>query len=80
MPFRRKLYGLTINPDRLQKIRSQRRPNSRYASIDQCQSEISAAETLFSEGRIPSVNVTTMSVEEIATKVLHENKLERRLW
>ena len=80
MPFRRKLYGLTINSERLQKIRSQRRPNSRYASLEQCHREIAAAESLFSSERIPSVNVTTMSVEEIAAKVLHENRLERRLW
>ena len=80
MPFRRKLYGLTINSDRLQKIRTQRRPNSRYASLGQCHSEVSAAESLFSTERIPSMNVTTMSVEEIAATVLHENKLERRLW
>lgn len=80
MPFRRKLFGLTIYAERLQKIRSQRRPNSRYSSFDQCQREIMAAESLFSSERIPSINVTTMSVEEIAAKVLHENKLERRLW
>lgn len=80
MPFRRKLYGLTINPDRLQKIRAQRRPDSRYASFDQCHRETAAAESLFVSERIPSTNVTIMSVEEIAAKVLHENRLERRLW
>jgi [pyruvate, water dikinase]-phosphate phosphotransferase / [pyruvate, water dikinase] kinase len=80
MPFRRKLYGLTINPERLEKIRSQRRPRSRYASLRQCHSEVSAAESLYSSERIPFVNVTTMSVEEIAATILNENKLERRLW
>ena len=80
MPFRRKLYGLTINPERLQRIRSQRRPNSRYASLSQCQMEVSAAEAIFSSEQIPFVNVTMTSVEEIAATVLHANKLERRLW
>jgi len=80
MPFRRKLFGLTIIPERLQKIRSQRRPNSRYASLNQCHREVFAAESIFTSERIPSINVTTMSVEEIAATVLHENKLERRLW
>jgi len=80
MPFRRKLYGLTINPERLQKIRSQRRPSSRYASLSQCQNEVSAAESIFSSEQIPFVNVTTTSVEEIAATALHANKLERRLW
>jgi len=80
MPFRRKLYGLTINPERLHKIRSQRRPNSRYASLDQCRRELGASESIFRSEGIPSINVTAMSVEEIAAKVLHENRLERRLW
>ena len=30
--IREKLYGLTIAPERLQQIRNERRPNSRYAS------------------------------------------------
>ena len=79
-PFRRKLFGLTINPERLQKIRSERRPESRYASLGQCQKEISSAEYIFQSKQIPFLNVTTMSVEEIAATVLHDNKLERRLW
>jgi len=79
LPFRKKLFGLTINPERLHRIRSQRRPNSRYASLAQCQSEIAAAESIFLANQIPFINITSMSVEEIAAKVLHENKLERRL-
>lgn len=79
-PFRQKLYGLTINPERLQKIRSQRRPNSRYASFPQCRLEIEAAEAFFEKWSVPYVNVTTMSVEEIASKILHETNLGRRVW
>ncbi|HOJ52345.1 MAG TPA: pyruvate, water dikinase regulatory protein [Syntrophales bacterium] len=80
LPFRPKLYGLTINPERLQKIRSQRRPNSRYASFSQCRLEVEAAEAFFEKWSIPYLNVTTMSVEEIASKVLHETNLGRRVW
>lgn len=80
LPFRRKLYGLTINPERLQKIRAQRRPNSRYSSFAQCQREVEAAESFFEKWHIPYLNVTTMSVEEIASKILHESNLERRVW
>jgi len=36
-PFRAKLYALTIKPERLQQIRSERRPDSRYASQQQVQ-------------------------------------------
>jgi len=80
LPFRRKLYGLTINPERLQKIRAQRRPDSRYASFAQCRSEVEAAEGFFQRWHIPYLNVTAISVEEIASKVLHESSLERRVW
>ncbi len=36
-PHRDKLFGLTIRPDRLQQIRRERRPDSRYASLQQVQ-------------------------------------------
>lgn len=78
-PFRKRLFGLSINAERLHKIRWQRRPGSRYASLKQCQDEIAAAESIFKNENIPYINITTMSVEEIAAKVLHENRLERRL-
>ncbi|WP_421621071.1 posphoenolpyruvate synthetase regulatory kinase/phosphorylase PpsR [Alkalilimnicola ehrlichii] len=77
---KRKLYGLTINVDRLQKIRSGRLPNSDYASLRQCSYEVARAEALFRSEGIPYVNTTTMSIEEIATKIIHEAKLERRLY
>ena len=79
-PYRAKLYGLSILPDRLEQIRSQRRANSRYASPRQCQYEVAWAEKLFRRERIPFVNTTTMSIEEISTTILHERKLKRRLY
>lgn len=69
-PFQDKLFGLTISPDRLQRIRSQRRPASHYASLGQCRLEINQAEDLFHLGQIPILNSTTMSVEEIATTII----------
>ncbi|MBN1612963.1 MAG: kinase/pyrophosphorylase [Deltaproteobacteria bacterium] len=78
--FKEKLFGLTINPARLQKIRSERWPNSRYASLAQCQTEISMAEELFAAEDIPFINVTMMSVEEIAAHILQFKKLQRRLF
>ena len=79
-PFRTKLYGLTIRPDRLEQIRIERRPNSRYASTRQVQYEVARAEAMFQRERIPYVNTTTMSIEEIATTILHERQLKRRLY
>jgi hypothetical protein len=80
VPFRDKLFGLTINPERLQKIRSERRPNSRYASLHQCQQEVAMAEFLFVSKNIPFINITTMSVEEIAATIMHRIRLKRRLF
>lgn len=78
-PYRNKLYGLTIRPDRLEQIRNERRPNSRYSSIRQCQYEVARAEALFAKARIPFINTTTMSIEEIATTIMHERKIKRRV-
>jgi hypothetical protein len=78
-PFRRKLFGLTISPERLYHIRSRRRPDSRYSSFEQCRQEVALAETLFQYEDIPFINITTMSVEEIAATVLHECNLRRRV-
>jgi len=79
-PFREKLFGLTINPERLQKIRSERMPDSRYSSLVQCQRELAMAEYLFVSKNIPFINITTMSVEEIVATIMHRSKLQRRLF
>lgn len=73
-----KLFGLTIDPERLAAIRHERRPNSRYASFDQCEFEVREVENLFRRENIPSINSTHFSVEEIATKILLEKGVERR--
>ncbi|MDX9766082.1 MAG: pyruvate, water dikinase regulatory protein [Ectothiorhodospiraceae bacterium] len=78
-PFRAKLFGLTIQPDRLQQIRQERRPNSRYADPEQVRNEIRAVEQLYRRERIPFLDVTYMSVEEIATSIIQQAGLQRRL-
>jgi regulator of PEP synthase PpsR (kinase-PPPase family) len=79
-PYLKKLYGLTIAPDRLAEIRTQRRPDSRYARLENCQYEVEQAERLMRRFGIPWLNSTTRSIEEIATKILQEVKLERRVY
>lgn len=69
-PHRDKLYGLTIDPERLAAIRNQRRANSRYADTSQCEDEVRMAMRLFARNQIRSINTTHISIEEIATKVL----------
>jgi len=78
MPHKAKLYGLTINPMRLQQIRQERRPDSRYASQDQVSYEVQRAENLFKGAGIPFINTTHPSIEEIATTILHKAGLKRR--
>ncbi len=78
-PYRQKLYGLTIDPFQLAAIRHERRPNSRYASLDQCTLEVRALEHLLRQEQLPSINITTFSVEEIATRIISAAKLARQL-
>lgn len=79
-PHVKKLFGLTITPDRLTQIRNERRPGSKYASIENCRYEIGAADALMKRHSIPTLNSTTKSIEEIATKILQEIKLQRRVY
>lgn len=68
--YRQKLFGLTIEAERLQEIRQARRPNSLYASLAQCQHELREVNNLYRDYRIPVCDVTRLSVEEIATHIL----------
>jgi regulator of PEP synthase PpsR (kinase-PPPase family) len=77
---RDKLFGLTIDPERLQQIREARRPGSRYAQIAQCRREVSQAEKLFRQERIPHLNTTHTSIEEIGSKVLSQLGINRQLF
>lgn len=79
-PHRRKLYGLSIAPERLREIRNERRPDSHYATLENCRYEVRQAETLMRREGIRWVNSTTKSIEEIATTILQEFKLERRVY
>jgi regulator of PEP synthase PpsR (kinase-PPPase family) len=77
--FRNKLYALTIKPERLQQIRHERRPNSRYASAPQVTYELRAAEALFARYAIPWLDTSESSIEEIASRILSTTGIERRL-
>ncbi len=72
---RDKLYGLSIAPERLREIRHERRPNSRYADLENCRYEVRQAEKLMQREGIRWANSTTKSIEEIATTILQEFKL-----
>ena len=78
--YRANLFGLTIDPEQLTQIRQARRPNSRYASLSQCRSEVEDCEQLFRRFAIPYVDTTATSIEEISSKVIHTMGIERRLF
>ena len=79
-PHRSQLFGLTIQPERLREIREERRPNSKYASLENCRYEVREAEALMRREKIPTVDTTTKSIEEIATTILHQGGLARHIY
>ncbi|MBW3549902.1 MAG: kinase/pyrophosphorylase [Proteobacteria bacterium] len=79
-PFRNKLFGLTIDPVRLQQIRQERRPDSRYAKLETCKREVAAAEMMFRAERIPTLSTTHTSIEEISSKVLTSLGIQREMF
>jgi hypothetical protein len=78
--FKEKLYGLTIAPERLHEIRKERRPGSKYADADNCRYEIGEAEGLMRRESIRCINSTTKSIEEIATTILRELRIQRQVY
>ncbi len=77
VPHRKKIFGLTIAPERLSEIRNERRPNSKYASLENCRHEIGEAEAMMRRAGIRWLSTTTKSIEEIATTILQEIMPER---
>jgi regulator of PEP synthase PpsR (kinase-PPPase family) len=75
--YRHKLFGLTIQPDRLHQVRSERRPNSTYASIENCRHEIREAEKMMRAEGIRWLDSSTRSIEEISAKVMQDIRIER---
>lgn len=77
-PYQNKLFGLTIQPERLHDIRQERRPNSNYAAMQTCRNEVAEAQAMFRRHGIPFTNTTHKSVEELAVSIMQECQLKRR--
>ena len=75
-----KLYGLSIAPERLREIRHERRPGSQYADPENCRYEVEHAESMMRREGIRWINSTAKSIEEIATTILRELRIERRVF
>jgi regulator of PEP synthase PpsR (kinase-PPPase family) len=80
LPYRDKLFGLTIDPERLQQIREARRPASKYASLENCRYEVHQAEVLMQREKVAMVDTTARSIEDIATTILHRAGLQRHIF
>ena len=63
-------FGLTTSVERLSRVRNERRPGSRYASAEQCRWELRRAADMFSRHRIPVIDSSSRSVEEMATVIV----------
>ena len=74
---KQKIFGLSISPERLHEIRDERMANSKYSSARQCRMEIREVEKLYKKEKIPFLNTTTLSVEEISAKILSKTGLQR---
>ncbi len=79
-PFKSKLFGLTLNAAQLHKIRQERRPNSGYASLRQCQQELQWQESLYRMCKIPNLDSSNVSIEEISAAILSRSGLKRALY
>ncbi|HEX6705506.1 MAG TPA: pyruvate, water dikinase regulatory protein [Albitalea sp.] len=79
-PHKKKCFGLTIDPERLTQIRTERRPNSKYASLDNCRYEVREAETMMRREGIAWLSSTHKSIEEIATTILRDIRPDRLMY
>jgi regulator of PEP synthase PpsR (kinase-PPPase family) len=77
-PYKGKIFGLSIAPERLSEVRHERRPNSRYAALENCRYEVDAAERMMRREGIRWLSSTTKSIEEIAATIMQEIRLDRR--
>lgn len=69
-----KVFGLSIKPERLHSVRSERRPNSFYASLENCRKEIAIAEDMMQSNGISWADSTSRSVEELSAIILQKIK------
>jgi regulator of PEP synthase PpsR (kinase-PPPase family) len=79
-PYKAKCFGLTIDPERLTQIRNERRPNSKYAALDNCRYEVREAEAMMKRNGISWLSSTHKSIEEIAATILRDIKPDKLIY
>jgi len=70
-----KCFGLTTTPLRLSQVRHERRPSTTYSSLAQCTLELRRAEDLYRRNRVPFLNSSTKSVEEMSAVIMQSMRL-----
>ncbi|MFM7505737.1 MAG: pyruvate, water dikinase regulatory protein [Rubrivivax sp.] len=79
-PYKRKCFGLTIDPERLSQIRNERRPGSKYAAVENCRYEVREAEAMMRREGVSWLSSTHKSIEEIATTILRDLRPDRLIY
>ena len=69
-------FGLTISPQQLCRIREERKPNSKYASLEQCEFEVRQVEKMYKLAKLPFIDTSSISIEEIATTIIQHMDLK----
>jgi regulator of PEP synthase PpsR (kinase-PPPase family) len=67
-------FGITTTVERLSRVRNERRPGSKYAELSQCRWELRQANELYATHRIPVIDSSAKSIEEMAALVLQTLK------
>ena len=77
---RNRSVGLTNSPHYLQKIREKRYPDSTYAKLSTCTTELQQAEQLFMQHGIKTIKTDGRSIEEISVKVTQLLGISKKKW
>ncbi|WP_151446978.1 posphoenolpyruvate synthetase regulatory kinase/phosphorylase PpsR [Lacisediminimonas profundi] len=80
IPYKKKIFGLSITPERLAEVRNERRPGSKYAALANCRYEVNEAEDMMRREGIRWMSSTLKSIEEIAATILQEIKHENGIY
>jgi regulator of PEP synthase PpsR (kinase-PPPase family) len=78
LPHTNKIFGLTIKPERLHSVRTERRPDSKYASLENCRHEIATAENLMRTAGITWADSTYRSIEELSAIILQKIRIQNQ--
>ncbi|HRG62349.1 MAG: kinase/pyrophosphorylase [Neisseriales bacterium] len=78
VPYHHKLFGLSIEVERLHSIRTHRLPNSKYAQLNTCVNEIQAAERIMNHCGVPFLNTSHKSIEEISVAIMQLVRIKRQ--